>query len=81
MPVILFYANCAQHIKRLTCLKLKLIFYVIAMSNQELVDAGMKRMDETDQAIERSKQVSYKKKHVVFLTITLVTLLFLLFRL
>jgi SNARE protein len=27
------------------------------MSNQELVDAGMKRMDETDQAIERSKQV------------------------
>ncbi|XP_056844305.1 novel plant SNARE 13 [Raphanus sativus] len=28
-----------------------------AMSNQELVDAGMKRMDETDQAIERSKQV------------------------
>lgn len=81
MPVILFYANCAQHIKRLTCLKLKLIFYVIAMSNQELVDAGMKRMDETDQAIERSKQVSYKKNHVVLLTITLVTLLFLLFRL
>lgn len=34
----------------------------IAMSNQELVDAGMKRMDETDQAIERSKQVSYRKK-------------------
>lgn len=29
------------------------------MSNQELVDAGMKRMDETDQAIEHSKQVSY----------------------
>ncbi|KAG2315819.1 hypothetical protein Bca52824_018941 [Brassica carinata] len=28
-----------------------------SMSNQELVDAGMKRMDETDQAIERSKQV------------------------
>ncbi|WZZ61877.1 hypothetical protein YC2023_061984 [Brassica napus] len=28
-----------------------------AMSNQELVDAGMKRMDETDQAIQRSKQV------------------------
>ncbi|KAG2304530.1 hypothetical protein Bca52824_033181 [Brassica carinata] len=27
------------------------------MSNQELVDAGMKRMDETDQAIQRSKQV------------------------
>lgn len=28
------------------------------MSNQELINAGMKRMDETDQAIERSKQVS-----------------------
>lgn len=27
------------------------------MSNQELVDAGMKTMNETDQAIERSKQV------------------------
>lgn len=34
------------------------------MSNQELVDAGMKRMDETDQAIERSKQVSYRRKYV-----------------
>lgn len=29
------------------------------MSNQELVNAGMKTMDETDQAIERSKQVSH----------------------
>lgn len=28
-----------------------------AMSNQELVNAGMKTMDETDQAIERSKMV------------------------
>lgn len=28
-----------------------------AMSNQELINAGMKTMDETDQAIERSKQV------------------------
>ncbi|XP_010910158.1 novel plant SNARE 13 [Elaeis guineensis] len=28
-----------------------------AMSNQELIDAGMKKMDETDQAIERSKMV------------------------
>ncbi|XVF38972.1 hypothetical protein REPUB_Repub20aG0148900 [Reevesia pubescens] len=28
-----------------------------AMSNQELVDHGMKTMDETDQAIERSKKV------------------------
>lgn len=38
-------------------------FYVVnacllaAMSNQELIDAGKKTMDETDQAIERSKQV------------------------
>ncbi|CAA0827019.1 Novel plant SNARE 13, partial [Striga hermonthica] len=30
------------------------------MSNQELVDAGMKTMDETDQAIERSKQVVHQ---------------------
>ncbi|CAA0841957.1 Novel plant SNARE 13, partial [Striga hermonthica] len=30
------------------------------MSNQELVNAGMKTMDETDQAIERSKQVVHK---------------------
>ncbi|KAJ6722182.1 VESICLE TRANSPORT V-SNARE PROTEIN VTI1-RELATED [Salix viminalis] len=28
-----------------------------AMSNQELIDAGVKTMNETDQAIERSKQV------------------------
>ncbi|RZC56110.1 hypothetical protein C5167_014963 [Papaver somniferum] len=27
------------------------------MSNQELIDAGKRRMDETDQAIERSKLV------------------------
>ncbi|RZS08985.1 hypothetical protein BHM03_00040023 [Ensete ventricosum] len=27
------------------------------MSNQELIDAGRKQMDETDQAIERSKMV------------------------
>lgn len=27
------------------------------MSNQELISAGNKTMDETDQAIERSKQV------------------------
>lgn len=29
----------------------------IEMSNQQLIDAGMSTMDETDQAIERSKQV------------------------
>ena len=34
------------------------MFCLIAMTNQELVDAGMKTMDETDQAIERSKKVS-----------------------
>ena len=27
------------------------------MSNQELINAGTKTMDETDQAIERSKKV------------------------
>lgn len=30
-----------------------------AMSNQELITAGTKRMEETDQAIERSKVVLY----------------------
>ncbi|CAA7048133.1 unnamed protein product [Microthlaspi erraticum] len=35
-----------------------------SMSNQELVDAGMKRMDETDQAIERSKQVVHQTLEV-----------------
>ncbi|KAL2244356.1 UNVERIFIED_CONTAM: putative plant SNARE 13 [Sesamum indicum] len=30
------------------------------MSNQELIHAGMKTMDETDQAIERSKQVVHQ---------------------
>jgi hypothetical protein len=28
------------------------------MSNQELIHAGTKQMDQTDQAIERSKKVS-----------------------
>lgn len=36
------------------------------MSNQELVDAGMKRMDETDQAIERSKQVKKVTERSMF---------------
>ncbi|CAG7896861.1 unnamed protein product [Brassica rapa] len=31
-----------------------------SMSNQELVDAGMRRMDETDQAIEHPKQVVHQ---------------------
>lgn len=37
------------------------IFFVCiaAMSNQELVDHGHKMMDETDQSIERSKQVGF----------------------
>ncbi|WVZ11029.1 hypothetical protein V8G54_015559 [Vigna mungo] len=30
------------------------------MSNQELINAGTKTMDETDQAIERSKQVVHQ---------------------
>ncbi|XLR35332.1 hypothetical protein S83_063232 [Arachis hypogaea] len=30
------------------------------MSNQELINAGMKQMDETDKAIERSKQVVHQ---------------------
>lgn len=37
-----------------------------AMTNQELIDAGNRTMDETDQAIERSKQVrGYAVKHVL----------------
>lgn len=31
-----------------------------AMSNQELIDAGRSQMDETDQAVERSKQVVHQ---------------------
>lgn len=30
----------------------------VAMSNQELIDAGKKTMDETDQAIKRSQMVN-----------------------
>jgi hypothetical protein len=30
------------------------------MSNQQLIDSGMKQMDQTDQAIERSKMVRCK---------------------
>ena len=33
--------------------------YVIAdMTNQQLIDSGNRMMDETDEAIERSKKVS-----------------------
>lgn len=35
----------------------------VAMSNQELINAGTKTMDETDQAIERTKKVYIIKKH------------------
>lgn len=35
----------------------ELLLIVAAMSNQELISSGMKAMDETDQVIERSKQV------------------------
>lgn len=34
------------------------LFCLAAMSNQQLIDAGTKQMDETDQVIERSKKVS-----------------------
>lgn len=33
-------------------------FHFAAMTNQQLVDNGNRMMDETDQAIERSKKVS-----------------------
>ena len=37
------------------------------MSNQELINSGMKTMDETDQVIERSKKVnSYPRKKKTF---------------
>jgi|AraCvinosormetaG_1042628.scaffolds.fasta_scaffold02096_6 hypothetical protein len=63
-------------------MKAFVILLCIAMSNQELVDAGMKRMDETDQAIERSKQVSYRRNYVplslcYYMNISMVTFLFL----
>ena len=32
------------------------------MTNQQLVDRGNKMMDETDEAIERSKKVSFSLK-------------------
>lgn len=32
--------------------------FFVAMTNQELINAGNKTMDETDQAIERSKMVN-----------------------
>lgn len=31
----------------------------VAMSNQELINSGMKTMDETDQTIERTKKVNF----------------------
>lgn len=37
------------------------------MTNQELIDAGKKTMDETDQAIERTQKVKNYSKHVSFL--------------
>lgn len=35
----------------------------VAMSNQELINAGTKTMDETDQAIVRTQKVYRIKKH------------------
>ncbi|RZR74649.1 hypothetical protein BHM03_00040525 [Ensete ventricosum] len=35
-----------------------ILHHLVDMSNQELIDTGRKQMDETDQAIERSKMVN-----------------------
>ncbi|RYR66835.1 hypothetical protein Ahy_A03g012927 isoform B [Arachis hypogaea] len=52
--------NCAVCDRRIYLTKLTHLAYCIEMSNQELINAGMKQMDETDQAIERSKQVVHQ---------------------
>lgn len=37
------------------------------MSNQQLIDSGNRMMDETDQAIERSKKVNFfLGEHIFF---------------
>lgn len=36
---------------------------IAAMTNQQLIDAGRNQMDQTDQAIERSKMVTSLAKH------------------
>lgn len=36
------------------------------MSNQELINAGTKTMDETDQAIDRTKKVNTKWQYEMF---------------
>lgn len=36
-------------------------FICAAMTNQQLIDKGNKMMDETDESIERSKQVAAKE--------------------
>lgn len=41
------------------------ILFDLEMSNQELINAGMKTMDETDQAIERSKQVKHHFSNIL----------------
>lgn len=43
------------------------------MSNQELINAGNRTMDETDQAIERSKQVSH---NLFFFSLQYIVLIF-----
>lgn len=40
-----------------------------AMTNQQLMDHGNKMMDETDQAIERSKQVSVLSERITILVL------------
>lgn len=36
---------------------------IVAMTNQQLIDAGRNQMDQTDQAIERSKMVTSLTMH------------------
>lgn len=54
------------------------LFYLIAMTNQELIDAGMKTMDETDQAIERTKKVNQTNQQFQASILSLLSLLALL---
>lgn len=41
------------------------------MTNEQLIDSGHRMMDETDQAIERSKQVGFLHLHNITRTLSL----------
>lgn len=41
-------------------------FYVVDMTNQQLVDNGHRMMDDTDQAIERSKKVCPSNRTLLY---------------